>query len=159
VWISAENTANPCVNLRGGITSVLLGRGAVTDEIQQEREVYRFIVDKIDSVPHLEALLLLWNSRPSKWSADDLAKRLYTERDAARILLADLTREDLIVTFPGPAEQYYYESKSPERERTIELVDATYRKQVVRISTMIHSKASSAVRDFARAFRFKKERE
>ncbi|HEX4003813.1 MAG TPA: hypothetical protein VHX36_14270 [Candidatus Acidoferrales bacterium] len=131
----------------------------MTDEIQQEREVYRFIVDKIDSVPHLEALLLLWNSRPSKWSADDLAKRLYTERDAARILLADLTREDLIVTFPGPAEQYYYESKSPERERTIELVDATYRKQVVRISTMIHSKASSAVRDFARAFRFKKERE
>jgi predicted ArsR family transcriptional regulator len=131
----------------------------VTQENQQEPEVYRFIADKIDSVPHLEALLLLWNSRPSKWSAEDLAKRLYTERDAARALLQDLTREDLVVTFPGPAEQYYYDSKSPERDRIIELVDATYRKQVVRISTMIHSKASSAVRDFARAFRFKKERE
>ncbi|HEX4075976.1 MAG TPA: hypothetical protein VHX49_11300 [Candidatus Acidoferrales bacterium] len=131
----------------------------MTEETQQEREVDRFIADKIDSVPHLEALLLLWNSRPSKWSAEDLAKRLYTERDAARTLLQDLTREDLIVTFPGPAEQYYYESRSPEREGIIELVDATYRKHVVRISTMIHSKASSAVRDFARAFRFKKERE
>jgi len=131
----------------------------VAEDTQQEREVYRFIADRIDSVPHLEALLLLWNSRPSKWSAEDLAKRLYTGRDAARTLLQDLTREDLIVAFPGPAEQYFYETKSPETERTIELVDVTYRKQVVRISTMIHSKASSAVRDFARAFRFKKERE
>jgi len=131
----------------------------VAEESQQERDVYRFITEKIDSVPHLEALLLLWNSRPSKWSAEDLAKRLYTERDAARTLLQDLAREDLIAAFPGPAEQYYYDSKSPEKEQTIELVDATYRKHVVRISTMIHSKASSAVRDFARAFRFKKERE
>jgi len=131
----------------------------VTEESLQEREVYRFLADKIESVPHLEALLLIWNSRPSKWSAQDLAKRLYTEPDAARALLQDLTREDLISPFPGTAEQYYYNEKSPERERTIELLDATYRKHVVRISTMIHSKASSAVRDFARAFRFKKEKE
>lgn len=131
----------------------------MTEESKQEREVYRFILDKIDSVPHLEALLLLWNSRPSKWSGEDLAKRLYTDRDTARTLLQDLTRDDLIAAFPGPAEQYCYESKSPERDRIIELVDATYRRQVVQISTVIHSKPSSAVRDFARAFRFKKEKE
>jgi hypothetical protein len=38
-------------------------------------------------------------------------------------------------------------------------VDAAYRRDLVRISTMIHAKASSAVREFARAFRLKKERD
>ncbi|MGC2330140.1 MAG: hypothetical protein WA581_01690 [Candidatus Acidiferrales bacterium] len=131
----------------------------MTESSQDEREVYQFIADKIDSVPHLEALLLLWNSRPAKWSAADLASRLYVDRDVAGQLLGDLTREALVVAMPGSAEQYYYEPKSDERDRLVELVDVTYRKQVVRISTMIHSKASSAVRDFARAFRFTKERE
>jgi hypothetical protein len=36
--------------------------------------------------------------------------------------------------------------------------EAVYRRQIVRISTLIHSKPSSAVRDFARAFRFTKEK-
>jgi len=131
----------------------------MTKSNQGEREVYEFIAEKIDSVPHLEALLLLWNSRPAKWSAADLASRLYVDRDVAGRLLHDLTREGLVVPMPGAAEQYYYEPKLDERDELVELVDATYRKQVVRISTMIHSKASSAVRDFARAFRFTKERE
>jgi len=131
----------------------------MTESSHDEREVYEFIAEKIDSVPHLEALLLLWNSRPAKWSAADLASRLYVDRDVAGRLLHDLTRETLIVAMPGSAEQYYYAPKSDERDRLVELVDAAYRKQVVRISTMIHSKASSAVRDFARAFRFTKERE
>jgi len=37
------------------------------------------------------------------------------------------------------------------------MVDETYRREVVRVSTLIHSKPSSPVRDFARAFRFTKE--
>lgn len=131
----------------------------MTEDNAEEREVYQFIFDKIDSVPHLEALLLLWNSRPSKWSADDLSKRLYVDRNIARKLLEDLSRGQLIAASPGAAEQYFYDSKSAEGDHLIELVDLTYRKQVVRISTIIHSKASSAVRDFARAFRFTKERE
>jgi hypothetical protein len=36
-------------------------------------------------------------------------------------------------------------------------VDATYRRELVRISSMIHSKPSPAVRQFARAFRLKKD--
>ncbi len=38
-------------------------------------------------------------------------------------------------------------------------VDAVYRKEVVRISSMIHSKAPAGLRDFARAFRIKKDKE
>ena len=131
----------------------------MTGSNQEEDEVYQFIFENIDSVPHLEALLLLWNSRPAKWSPEDLAKRLYIQRNAARDLLQDLNREEIIAPVAETAEQFYYQTKSPEMDRLIGRVDETYRKQIVRVSTLIHSKASSAVRDFARAFRFTKKRE
>jgi predicted ArsR family transcriptional regulator len=131
----------------------------MTGSNQNEDDVFQFIFDNIDSVPHLEALLLLWNSRPAKWSPEDLAKRLYINRNAARDLLQDLSREEIIAPVPDAAEQFYYRTKSPEMDRLIETVDKTYRKEIVRVSTLIHSKASSAVRDFARAFRFTKKRE
>ena len=127
---------------------------------QEQRRVDEFILEKIDSVSHLEALLLLWNSRPKRWLPEELARRLYVDTKFARELLADLQRNDLIVAVPDSAETYCYEKKSEERDELIGLVDATYRFQVVRISNLIHSKGSSAVRDFARAFRFtKKEQE
>jgi len=39
----------------------------------------------------------------------------------------------------------------------MEELDRTYRRELVRISRMIHSKASPAVREFARAFKFTKD--
>jgi hypothetical protein len=127
---------------------------------QEERRVDEFVLEKIDSVSHLEALLLLWNSRPKQWSPEELARRIYVDTKIARELLADLQRSDLIVAVSSSSESYCYETRSEERDQLIGLVDATYRFQVVRISNLIHSKGPSAVRDFARAFRFtKKEQE
>jgi hypothetical protein len=132
----------------------------MTESGPVERQVFDFILDKIDSVPHLEALLLLWNSRPQRWSAEEVAKRLYVDTDVAQNLLDGLSRAGLIVTLAsGPERQYGYESKPSPSDTLIEAVDSAYRRQVVRISTLIHSKASSAVRDFARAFRFTKEKD
>jgi hypothetical protein len=34
----------------------------------EPKEVDRFILEEIDSVPHLEALLLLWRNNAKKWS-------------------------------------------------------------------------------------------
>ena len=131
----------------------------MTGSEREEREVYQFILDNIESVPHLEALLLLWNSRPKKWSAMDLAKRLYVDRKIAKDLLDDLSRGNIIAVAQESEDLYHYETKSEEKDRLIGMVDSIYRGQIVRVSTMIHSKASAAVRDFARAFRFTKERE
>ena len=128
-------------------------------DLQQQRAVDQFILEKIDSVSHLEALLLLWNSRPKQWSPEEMARRLYVDTRIARQLLADLQRSDLIVGVSNSTPTYFYETRSEEGDRLIESVDATYRYQIVRISNLIHSKGSSAVRDFARAFRFTKEPE
>jgi len=125
----------------------------------EDQQVYEFILNEIDSVPHLEALLLLWNTRPSTWLAEDLAKRLYTKTNIAHSLLRDLARHNFLTVSSDAPERFSYLSASEDRDRLIALLDNTYRRQVVRISTLIHSKASSAVLDFARAFRFTKERE
>ena len=125
----------------------------------QEREIYEFVWNEIDSVPHLEALLLLWNSRPQPWSSGEVGQRLYLDPKKSLMLLQDLARQRFLVTLSAEADKYRYESRSEETDVMVECLDRIYRRQVVRISTIIHSKASSAVRDFARAFRFTRERE
>jgi len=122
-----------------------------------QAEVYRFILDRIESVPHLEALLLLWRERPRTWTAEYMGQRLWVKPEAAKGILEDLARDQLIVAIAG-GEEYGYES-APEMDRLLDILNHTYRHEMIRISNMIHSKASSAVREFARAFRFKQENE
>lgn len=123
-----------------------------------DNEIVEFILDEIESVPHLEALLLIRNTHPQKWTVDALKKRLYLSGEAVEHLLGDLTRRKLLTFDPsGPA--YFYEPASPEKDNLIERVDEIYRHQIVRISQLIHSKPPAALRDFARAFRFTKKDE
>ncbi|HEY1463314.1 MAG TPA: hypothetical protein VGF44_07845 [Terriglobales bacterium] len=124
-----------------------------------DNEVYSFVAEQIDSVPHLEALLLLWNSRPQPWTIENLAQRLYISKDIVRGLLEDLIRQRMIVLVPGSSQGYRYSSESTEKDQLMANVDNTYKREVVRISTMIHSKPSASLRDFAKAFRFTKERD
>jgi len=121
-------------------------------------QVLKFVLDEIDSVPELEALLLLWQNRPAAWNVADVARRLYIGPDEAQAVLADLSRKGLLTTDPEKPDSYRYESESAERNQLMGSTEAVYRRQIVRISTLIHSKPSSAVRDFARAFRFTKEK-
>ena len=55
-------------------------------------EGLRFIFENIDTVPHLEALLLVWQNSADAWSAETLAARLYVSPAQARGILEDLRR-------------------------------------------------------------------
>lgn len=118
-----------------------------------KKQVDQFILDEIDSVPHLEALLLLWNSRPKQWSADEMSKALYLESDATQLILRDMQNRG----FASSESNLFSYLPNPDRDRLIDSLDRIYRREVIRVSTMIHSKASPAVRAFARAFRLKKD--
>jgi DNA-binding transcriptional regulator YhcF (GntR family) len=153
-----------------------MNKERVPDSTEERNLADRFIINRIDSVPHLEALLLLWRSRSEEqaseipqdraagnpptgiWSAEQLAKRLWIAPDAARNILRELERDQLIVATARGEERYCYQSE-PERDRALQAVETAYAREMIRISNMIHSKASAAVRDFARAFRFTKEQE
>jgi hypothetical protein len=130
----------------------------MTDETRNP-QVDQFIADHIDSVPHLEALLLLWNSRPKTWSAEQMARSLYVRPEQAARILEGLLQRDLVVADSADPNRYSYSAASAQRNELMQAVDATYRREIVRISSLIHSKASAGVRDFARAFRFTKEKE
>jgi predicted ArsR family transcriptional regulator len=124
-----------------------------------EEEVYRFILNQIDSVPQMEALLLLWENRSKQWSENEIAARLYVGVDTVRNIMQELLRRRLVAASTESPKRFWYETRPGDGDSLIEAVAATYRRDLVRVSTFIHTKASSAVRDFADAFKFKKDRD
>jgi DNA-binding MarR family transcriptional regulator len=120
---------------------------------------YEFIQEQLDSVPHLEALILLWNSRPVGWTPDELSSRLYVSPDRATEVLRDLQRMEIVQEASGPPPKYSYLQRSKEQDDLMHEIDVAYRRDLVRISTMIHERASSPIREFARAFRIRKDKD
>jgi hypothetical protein len=121
-------------------------------------EVDQFILEQIDSVPHLEALLLIWRSRPKHWLIEDMAKGLYVPAELAADILRDLASRDLIEETGNSPREYQYVTSQSE-DRLMQLLEATYRRELIRVTRMIHAKAPAAVREFARAFRFTREKD
>lgn len=125
-------------------------------------DVLRFIVERIDSVPHLEALLLLWGSGERRWNEAEVASRVYVPGDTARSVLQALAQRRLIRAEhggeAGSGLLYVYDPAWDEAAGGLmALVADTYRRQLVRVAKVIHAKASPSVQEFARAFQLKKD--
>ena|ERR1700751_3975996 len=123
---------------------------------EHDAAVDRLIIEKLKTVPHLEGLLLLWMTRPKAWSAQEVASRLYIDAATAGRLLLDLASENLIVDTGGVPKEY---RSNTEFDALFSQLETVYRSDLIRISKLIHSNSDSAVRQFAQAFRFKKERD
>lgn len=108
----------------------------VEEENLTRRRVDQFILNEIESVPHLEMLLLLWNSKPRQWSQEELSKSLYIPLESVRRIAQDLEYRRLLTI---SAEGYAYNS-GYSRDVLMESVDQTYRQELIRISSMIHWK-------------------
>ena len=118
--------------------------------------VDEFVQRELDNVPHLEALLLLWTNR-KPWTVEDMGAALYINDGVSREILQNLARRNLAVR--ADHDTYAYNSASPERDNLVAALETEYRRNLIRITRMIHAKASLGVREFADAFRFKKDRE
>lgn len=123
------------------------------EDNQANRQVDQFVLDEIDSVPHLEALLLFWKRRPHGWSVEEMAQSLYISVETTHTILQDLRQRGMVTV----EEERYSFDPNFRQGSLMEELDRTYRRELVRISRMIHSKASPAVREFARAFKFTKD--
>ncbi|HVM94072.1 MAG TPA: hypothetical protein VMT67_14720 [Terriglobales bacterium] len=126
-------------------------------EKDESARVEQFILEKIDSVPQLEALLLIWNKRPKVWLVDEMSGAIYVSAEGTLAVLQDLVDKELLAEEPPGTGQYSYRSLSTEWEDFMELLDRTYRHELIRISKLIHAKTPSAVEQFARAFRLTKD--
>ncbi|HEX7114626.1 MAG TPA: hypothetical protein VF193_05805 [Steroidobacter sp.] len=120
--------------------------------------VWQFIAEKIDTVPQLEALLLLWENPNRAWTAGEMAQRIYVKPEAAAQILEALQRRQLASAEGEEEVRYRYNPGWDTKGTLMAEVVRAYRRHLVPIATFIHSGASSSVREFARAFNLKKER-
>ena len=84
-----------------------------------------------------------------------MAHALYLPSGPTRDILQDLARRGLIAS---ASETWHYQSEQPN-DSLMAGLDSTYRRELIRLSRLIHSKPSSSIREFAKAFRLKKESE
>jgi hypothetical protein len=120
--------------------------------------VLQFLAERIDSVPQLEAVLLLWEDPQRLWSEEELAGRIYVGRQDAATILQSLQRQQLVTSEPAAAVRYRYNPQWDPTGEVMPEVAASYRRHLVPLATFIHARASTAVREFARAFDLKKDR-
>ena len=124
---------------------------------QISTRVLEFLADKIDTVPELEALLLMWQAPGRFWSAEDVAARTYVSVEHSRTMLQNLQRRHLVVA-EHDSSLYRYDGAWDASGSLMPEVELEYRRRLIPIATFIHSRASFSVREFARAFHLKKER-
>jgi hypothetical protein len=122
-----------------------------------EQELIQFIVDHLGTVPHLEALLLIWQNPSTGWTADVLAGRIYVSHPVARGILEDFRREGALRSEGQPEPIYLFEPAWDAQRQILPRLADLYRRQLVQVTKLIHSQGSSSVREFARAFQLKKD--
>ena len=117
-------------------------------------ELREFILRYIDSVAHLEALLLLRANPQTPWEVSTVAARLYTAEKQAAEVLVQLCNDGLLVCENG---LYRYANQSAENVAMIDDLATAYAKQLIQITNLIHGKPRR-IRQFADAFKFRKDR-
>lgn len=120
-------------------------------------DVRRFLLVAIDSVPHLEALLLLHRNREATWTARRAAEMLYIGEAQAGEML-DRLRSAGFLSASGREELLYtYSPRSPEQGALVDRLALAYAKNLIEVTRLIHEKPVRKVQQFADAFRMRKE--
>jgi len=118
--------------------------------------VRRLILESIDSVPELEAILLLRENAGRTWNAAETGERLYVSKAVAAHILGVLGARGFLSSEDG--ERYRYAPASPELAAMTDELAFSYSHHLVAVTHLIHAKPSASVRQFADAFRLRKDK-
>lgn len=116
-------------------------------------DIRDFILRHIDSVAELEALLLLRANPEHPWDAAEAARRLYAPEQEIAEVLKRLCADGLLAC----EENIYSYSPSDELREQVDRLARVYARQLIVVTNMIHGK-TRRIRQFADAFRFRKDR-
>jgi hypothetical protein len=119
-------------------------------------DVRAFLLEHIDSIAQLEALLLLRTDPTCSWNAETIGKRLYISTQEAAVVLERLTADSLVTTPEGVPGSYQYHPASGELAAMVDRVAELYAHYLIPITNLIHSKPRSRVQEFADAFKLRK---
>jgi len=129
----------------------------MTDAVVPE-EVRVFFLKSVDSVAQWEGLLLLRERpRDDGWCLADIARDLYISEPEAQALLAPLIERGLVAITDNERTCYSYRPHSAELDAMVAQAADLYRKYLIPITNIIHSKPRNRIQEFANAFRIRKD--
>jgi predicted transcriptional regulator len=122
--------------------------------MQLSETVQQFVVRYINSVDQLEMLLLLRENDAKSWTAEEIARALFTQAETVQQRLAQLAGQGLLTE---KERTYRYSPRTTDLERAVSELAREYPRYRVSIINLIFSKPIDRIRTFADAFRFTKE--
>jgi hypothetical protein len=121
-------------------------------------DLRRFVLTGIPSVPFLEALLLLRADAGRAWPSAEVAERLYVRGRAAHGLLEQLCHAGMARQCgSADAPAWCYHPATPATGQLIDRLAELYSRQLVQVTTLIHSKLDRKAQQFANAFTWRKD--
>lgn len=120
-------------------------------------EVKQWIDRQIETLAHLETLLLLREAPECTMSVDQIAKALYVPIASATVVLRELERRGTVRIAANAPLSFQLQPADESTERIIEQLAQLYVERRVAVISHIYSKSTSKVQTFADAFRLKKE--
>lgn len=127
-----------------------MGSSAIPDDVR------RYIVQCVPSVPYLEAVTLMSADTSAAWDAHQLAQRLYLDDARTSELLEHLRTAG--VAQPDVHQQWHYAPSSPQLADLLARLVEVYARNLVEVSTLVHSKSNRKARLFADAFVWRKDK-
>ena len=112
-------------------------------------DLRRFILQNIDSVAKLEALLLMRKHAGQDWDPATMSARLYIGLQQATSILQDLSRLSLC---RSECSGYRYQPGQALSELVDRLAE-TYASQLIPVTNLIHARNPSNLQHFADAFK------
>lgn len=125
----------------------------MTDALPED--IRQFVLDNIDSIAEMEALVMLWRDPAVAWSIEQVVARLYiAPADAERTLERLAARGVALRGAGGHRAAALPEPTAATVQRLVHLYDT----HLIAITNLIHSKPSaSRVQQFADAFKLRKK--
>ena len=118
------------------------------------QDVRQFVLEYIDSIAQLEALLLLRAQPQTEWSAAALAENIYVSKAEAEVIFKQLTTQGFLIDETG---RYRYRPASSELEQITGRTAELYRQYLIPMTNLIHAKSKSRIQQFADAFMLRKD--
>jgi hypothetical protein len=119
--------------------------------------VRRFVLTSIPSVPYLEAVLLLRADSSRTWTVSTAARRLYLGEAQVEELLVALTGAGIARPIDGGERAVCYGPATDELATMLDELAELYARNLVAVSSLIHSRVDKRAQQFADAFRWRKD--
>jgi hypothetical protein len=116
-------------------------------------DIKRFILISIESVPHLEAIVLFHREPEIEWDPKMIAQSLFINEKKAAEILVDLYNSGFTVK-QKDIPLYQYLPNTPELGTMVGRLAEVYNNNLIEVTLLIHSKINKQAQIFGDSFKW-----